>query len=1062
MAMGNEFNAAAEQGRYDVCLNILSHRQVPWPDMVAALKKSWSERAAGPALEFFRRLETRAERNGRVLPPPLLRMGIEIHLAAGQKDGALRLVGLAKRNHPADAAEWALLEIGVAGDAAPDEIKRSAQAFDWRDARDALDRFLARPGRDDVAALLLSTDVQDWIGVLEAEATLVASRGQEAVQSAAVVQAGFDARMALGLANEALDLVRGGLRRLPASTPLALREARALLALGQPEAACARLTEMRESGRRVPVKLFANALIAMDALDACDGYLDELERIDAAAARGAVAEARARLWVARDQPQRGLEVLLQAKSETPEDQFCLLIGRFAAATRDTERLDALVAQALGWGEDAGKQSLFLKVGPMLVHQHYRCLLNWGAVAALAEALRSHVLAPSQATTLASAALIQGENALAEETLRRTLTCFPRSPSVLAQLMAALRSRGDVSGADDVRARMALVLPTDICLAEIERLPPANWSASDVRLLLSRHLEPNREATLGAFVTALGRCEALGPGELERMITEDSETRTLTQSMQLQRLVSRAGDRKLLEDAVLQPIDFTVFEERAGRLAGQLSGAMEDPTARSDGDLVLTAECFAHAVALARELLQRITNGAPCSVVRIGDGAPDPEMTADHLAAVDAADIVGAPKTHDHLAARSGSKAMITSPTYADDLGAWNLWRVILTAVTTVSWIAGRDLTDALLRNFGVATRQAISTQSERHDAVRVAISPQAGEVYLVSAGPLGAIYCDVVRQKGGVAIDISGLAESLAGQGARRRHLSDAIGVNLTNTLVFGHGLTVKDERKRVVGPAGLPHSTDDGRLNIGGALAIVTRRRRTLKVIGHPRCASAFMAVALSAHGLEIGHERLLRDGISSWLHVVQDATIPYGDNASIDVDFDHTLVHARDPFEAIPSIMIENGVPISFDFRRQHILRETGVDIAAYGSALDRAAASLVLWYEIAMTQKPDAVIRVEDAETAIPTFLNAIGRHVTLSPTITLAAQQSSRSEDVLPDIALDGEEDAGAGGAQFNSTQRKFLRSKPRLSPDDLAAMDGDLKRRLAEYCGMFDYASPQER
>lgn len=54
-------------------------------------------------------------------------------------------------------------------------------------------------------------------------------------------------------------------------------------------------------------------------------------------------------------------------------------------------------------------------------------------------------------------------------------------------------------------------------------------------------------------------------------------------------------------------------------------------------------------------------------------------------------------------------------------------------------------------------------------------------------------------------------------------------------------------------------------------------------------------------------------------------DDVIPYGDNATTGIEFAHTVAHVRSPVDAVPSVMIENGVEASFNFRRQHILRAT-----------------------------------------------------------------------------------------------------------------------------------------
>ena len=48
--------------------------------------------------------------------------------------------------------------------------------------------------------------------------------------------------------------------------------------------------------------------------------------------------------------------------------------------------------------------------------------------------------------------------------------------------------------------------------------------------------------------------------------------------------------------------------------------------------------------------------------------------------------------------------------------------------------------------------------------------------------------------------------------------------------------------------------------------------------VIGHPRCGSGFAAHVLSSVGLDVGHEVMGENGISSWMFAVDDERCPFG----------------------------------------------------------------------------------------------------------------------------------------------------------------------------------------
>ena len=50
------------------------------------------------------------------------------------------------------------------------------------------------------------------------------------------------------------------------------------------------------------------------------------------------------------------------------------------------------------------------------------------------------------------------------------------------------------------------------------------------------------------------------------------------------------------------------------------------------------------------------------------------------------------------------------------------------------------------------------------------------------------------------------------------------------------------------------------------------------LAIIGSPCCGTGYMAHALRQYGLDIGHEVMGRDGISSWQFAVRDTDLPFG----------------------------------------------------------------------------------------------------------------------------------------------------------------------------------------
>jgi GR25 family glycosyltransferase involved in LPS biosynthesis len=153
----------------------------------------------------------------------------------------------------------------------------------------------------------------------------------------------------------------------------------------------------------------------------------------------------------------------------------------------------------------------------------------------------------------------------------------------------------------------------------------------------------------------------------------------------------------------------------------------------------------------------------------------------------------------------------------------------------------------------------------------------------------------------------------------------------------------------------------------------------RPLLAIGHPRCGSGYMEQLLKAYGLDVGHERMGKDGISSWMFAVEDEN-PFALNPLAatrkNKHFRHVIHFVRDPRTAIPSIIRENRhSEKSYAFRRRHILKTYEIDLDDAGSEVEKALLSYIYWNKIIEEQKTDIVLRVEDAEDSTLRFLKAI---------------------------------------------------------------------------------------
>ena len=151
----------------------------------------------------------------------------------------------------------------------------------------------------------------------------------------------------------------------------------------------------------------------------------------------------------------------------------------------------------------------------------------------------------------------------------------------------------------------------------------------------------------------------------------------------------------------------------------------------------------------------------------------------------------------------------------------------------------------------------------------------------------------------------------------------------------------------------------------------------RDLLLIGHPRCGSGYMSKLLGYFGLDVRHERMGKQGISSWMFAVEDERNPFAlDPLSVSRKNTHfaSVVHfVRDPRTAVPSILRENlNSEKSYAFRRKHILEAFGVDLDEAQSEVERALLSYLYWNKIIERQQVDLRVRVEEAEQATRAFL------------------------------------------------------------------------------------------
>jgi hypothetical protein len=142
---------------------------------------------------------------------------------------------------------------------------------------------------------------------------------------------------------------------------------------------------------------------------------------------------------------------------------------------------------------------------------------------------------------------------------------------------------------------------------------------------------------------------------------------------------------------------------------------------------------------------------------------------------------------------------------------------------------------------------------------------------------------------------------------------------------------------------------------------------------IGNPRSGSAFTADCLKQMGLGIEHESMGSDGVSSWMLAVNDK-YPYGDVSDLyRYHFEKVIHYVRNPWDSIPSMIIENKYSPnndSYKFRIKHInsifglkLKDIDIETVTTFEDLEIAITTFIYWNKICENRKPDIIFKIED---------------------------------------------------------------------------------------------------
>jgi hypothetical protein len=325
------------------------------------------------------------------------------------------------------------------------------------------------------------------------------------------------------------------------------------------------------------------------------------------------------------------------------------------------------------------------------------------------------------------------------------------------------------------------------------------------------------------------------------------------------------------------------------------------------------------------------------------------------------------------------------------------------------------------------------------------VRPRPGELFLVAAGFLGKILCDRIRARGGIGFDIGSVADSWMGY-ATRFYTGAALEFDPASSLIEGQPFADRFDMSRISN-AEPCRSDRTRRSNLTDRFATLFNAARStaerppyaVRVVGHPRCGSVYLALVLSRLGLQIGHERPSAHGICSWIHAVEDLNPPFDAMWLPPSAFRGTMGYVRDPAAALPSIILEDTGAASFAFRRFHIARVLGIDIAMRHDPLERAVESYLSWMEIIERQKPLLTLRVER-------LIDDVAANADIFERLGLPVDFAALA-------------DAATIPRNLNPSREKFNNDKPVIEAGRYVALPTALYDGLGRFCERYGYASP---
>lgn len=139
---------------------------------------------------------------------------------------------------------------------------------------------------------------------------------------------------------------------------------------------------------------------------------------------------------------------------------------------------------------------------------------------------------------------------------------------------------------------------------------------------------------------------------------------------------------------------------------------------------------------------------------------------------------------------------------------------------------------------------------------------------------------------------------------------------------------------------------------------------------VGHPRTGTGFTSAILQSWGLDVGHEKLGKDGIVAWQLAIKHGPWPFineeiGDNLEHDI----LIYNVRNPKTSIASIVFTEDIrkeSLNFRLEQGKVLRSP--------NRVEQAIYSILRWDLLINQMNPDFTYRIEDQSKDLFEFLKS----------------------------------------------------------------------------------------